>query len=96
MLLSGIKSYSASELAEKYNVSERTIHRYISTFRKAGFVIEQQNGYYRIVQMDNAFRKISDLLHLSEEAWILSKAIHAISDNNFFKTNLVFAFLLIK
>ena len=52
ILLSGIKSYTVSELSEKYSLSERTIHRYISTSREAEFVFEQENGLYRIVKMD--------------------------------------------
>ncbi len=83
------RSYSVIELAEKYETSERTIHRYISTFRSIGFIVEQENGQYRIATMDKDFRKLSDLLHFSEEeAWLLTRAIHAVSDNNVLKTNL--------
>lgn len=89
LLLSGNRSYTIAELAEKYQTSERTIHRYISTFRDVGFVFEQENGHYRIATMDRDFRKLSDLLHFSEEeAFLLTKAIHAVSDNNVLKANL--------
>ena len=89
LLLSGNRNYTVSELAEKYETSQRTIHRYLSSFRDVGFVVEQENGRYRIATMDKDFRKLSDLLHFSEEeAWLLTKAIHAVSDNNVLKTNL--------
>jgi len=89
LLLSGNRSYSVIELAKKYETSERTIHRYISTFRSVGFIVEQENGQYRIATMDKDFRKLSDLLYFSEEeAWLLTKAIHAVSDNNVLKENL--------
>ena len=89
LMLSGNRSYTVAGLAEKYQTCERTIHRYISTFRDVGFVFEQENGHYRIATMDKDFRKLSDLLHFSEEeAYLLAKAIHAVSDNNVLKANL--------
>ncbi len=89
LLLSGNRNYTITELAEKYETSERTIHRYISTFKDVGFVFKQENGHYRIATMDKDFRKLSDLLHFSdEEAYLLTKAIHAVSDNNIVKANL--------
>jgi len=41
LLLSGNRNYTVSELAEKYKISWRTIHRYISSFRDVGFVVER-------------------------------------------------------
>ena len=89
VLLSGNRAYTIPEMAERFDLSDRSIRRYIATFRKAGFVIEQEDGFYRIVKMDRAFRKISDLLHFSkEEAYLLTRAIHTISGDNLLKTNL--------
>jgi len=89
LLLSGNRNYTITELAEKFNTSERTIQRYIASFKETGFVFTLSEGRYRIEKMDKDFRKISDLLHFSEEeAWLLTKAIHAVSDNNILKANL--------
>ncbi len=89
LLLSGNRNYTITELAEKFNTSERTIQRYIASFKETGFVFAPSKGCYRIEKMDKAFRKISDLLHFSEEeAWLLTKAIHAVSGNNVLKENL--------
>jgi len=89
LLLSGNRNYTITELAEKFNTSERTVQRYIASFKDTGFVFAVSGGRYRIEKMDKAFRKISDLLHFSEEeAWLLTKAIHAVSDNNVLKENL--------
>lgn len=89
LLLSGNRNYSIAELAEKYDTSERTVQRYIATLKEAGFVFDISDGRYRIEKMDRDFRKISDLLHFSEEeAWLLTRAIHAVSDNNVLKENL--------
>ncbi len=89
-LLSGNRRYSLKEIAEKFDLSVRTIQRYIQTFKNAGFVIEVENGLYGIVKMDRDFKNISELLHFSdEEAYLLTKAIHAVSGNNLLKANLV-------
>lgn len=90
LLLSGNRLYSVKELAEKYGSSERTIYRYLDTFRQAGLVMDGHDGLFRIDKCSSDFRDISELLHFSEEeAYILGKAIHAIDDTNLIKSNLV-------
>ncbi len=89
LLLMGKRRYSLSEITEKFNISERTFYRYISTFKKSGLIVEQRNGLYEIRQIEAQFKKLSDLLHFSqEEAVILNNAISAIDDNNLLKSNL--------
>jgi proteasome accessory factor C len=88
--LSGIKSYSVAELAERFEKSERSIMRYLATFRNAGFIIECNDGGYRIPKIEKPFKAINELLHFSEEeAYILSRAIHSIDDTNQLKINLI-------
>lgn len=88
VLASGRK-LSISELAERYELSERSISRYISTFRKVGLVVDCNGGQYSIKKLDKPFKAISELLHFSEEeAYVLAKAIHSIDDNNILKENL--------
>jgi len=88
--LSGVKSLTVSELSSRFEISERSVMRYLSTFRNVGFVIERNEGSYRILKIDKPFRSISELLHFSEEeAYILTKAIHSIDDNNLLKSNLI-------
>lgn len=90
VILTGNRSYSLAELAQRFERSERTIYRFISSFRTAGFVIECNNGLYKIPKLEKPFRSLSELLHFSEEeAWILTRAIHSIDDNNLLKTNLI-------
>jgi len=90
LLLSGKRLYSVRELAEKYGISERTIYRYLDTFREAGLVMDGHDGLFRIDKCSSEFKEISELLHFSEEeAYILGKAIHAIDDTNLIKSNLV-------
>lgn len=89
-LSSGIK-YTLEEISERFQMSERTIHRYIQTFREAGFIIPRpENGRYHIDKKTPYFKDISELLHFSrEEAYILQKAIHSICDENLLKINLI-------
>jgi predicted DNA-binding transcriptional regulator YafY len=89
-LSSGIK-YTLEEIAERFEMSERTTRRYIQTFRDAGFIIPKpENGRYYIDKNSPYFKEISELLHFSkEEAVILQKAIHSVSDENLLKRNLV-------
>ena len=89
-LSSGIKR-SVGETAQRFNISERTVLRYIRTFRDVGFIIPRPvDGLYSIDKNSPYFREIDELLHFSrEEAYILQKAIHSISDENLLKQNLI-------
>jgi proteasome accessory factor C len=89
MLLSGNFGYSIDEIAEKFETTARTIYRYIDTFKQVGFKVIKSEGFYRIDKKDSKFKDLSELIHFSkEEAVILSKAIHLISDENKFKSDL--------
>lgn len=89
-LSSGIRR-SLSEISRRFDISDRTAFRYIQAFREAGFIIPKpREGLYSIDKDSPYFREISELLHFSkEEAVILQKAIHSISDENLLKQNLV-------
>ena len=89
-LSSGIRR-SLPEISGRFDISGRTAFRYIQTFREAGFIIPKpKEGLYYIDKDSPYFREISELLHFSkEEAVILQKAIHNISDENLLKQNLV-------
>jgi predicted DNA-binding transcriptional regulator YafY len=77
LLLSGGIKYTLPELSVKFYTSERSISRYIATFRDVGFVVECHQGRYSIPRVAELFKAINELLHFSEEeAYILSKAIH--------------------
>jgi predicted DNA-binding transcriptional regulator YafY len=90
LLLSGGRNYSKYEVIARFEMSDRTFHRYISTFKASGLIVEQINGRYSIRKIEPKFKEISELLHFSEEeAYILNKAIHAIDDNNLLKNNLI-------
>ena len=48
MKLSGSFGYSIKQLAEDFDSSERTIYRYLTTFKKTGFLLDNHNGYFKI------------------------------------------------
>lgn len=78
------------EISERFAVSQRTVYRYFDTFKQVGFVIENNNGYFKINKEETTSQDISQLLHFTEEeAFILSKAIHAIEDGSEQKEKLV-------
>lgn len=90
LYLSGNYGHSRKEIAERFGINERTVYRYLSTFKEAGLVLEEKDGFYRVNKEEGEGKTIADLLHFSEEeAWILSKAIHSVEDNNIMKQNLV-------
>ena len=90
LMLANGRRYHLKEFSDRFEMSERSISRYLATFRKAGLVVVCDNGTYSIPKMERPFKEISDLLHFSEEeAYILNRAIHTIDDTNILKSNLI-------
>jgi predicted DNA-binding transcriptional regulator YafY len=88
-MLTGNTTYSIIELAERLETTERTIYRYIDTFREAGFVLKKKGNIFRIDKSSPYFKDISSLIHFTEEeAYILKSAIENIDENNLIKQNL--------
>ena len=88
-MLTANSSYTVDELAERLDMSRRTIYRYIDTFREAGFVIKKSGSYIRLDKESPHFKDISQLVHFTEEeAVILKRAIESIDDTNMLKQNL--------
>lgn len=82
-------SYSVDDMAERLDMSRRTIYRYIDTFREAGFVIKKSGNHIRLDKESPHFKDISQLVHFTEEeAVILKRAIESIDDTNTLKQNL--------
>ena len=88
-LLTANTTYTVDQLAERLNMSRRTIYRYIDTFREAGFVIKKSGDCIRLDKASPHFKDISQLVHFTEEeAVILKSAIESIDDTNLLKQNL--------
>lgn len=88
-MLTANTSYTVDEIAERLDMSRRTIYRYIDTFREAGFVIKKSGSCIRLDKESPHFKDISQLVHFTEEeAVILKRAIESIDDTNLLKQNL--------
>ena len=88
-MLTANVNYTVEDLSTRFNVSVRTIYRYIDTFREAGFVIKSKDTIFRIDKSSPYFKDISHLVHFTEEeAYILKSAIESINETNLLKQNL--------
>jgi predicted DNA-binding transcriptional regulator YafY len=80
VLLSGKKLYSLAELSDRLDISERSILRYLCTFDEAGFLVERNNGRYRLQSQNAAYKAVQQNLHFSEEElYLLHTAIQSIT-----------------
>lgn len=88
-MLTANNRYTIDDIADKLNMSQRTIYRYIDTFREAGFVVKKNGSYIKLDKQSPYFKDISQLVHFTdEEAHILKSAIESIDENNVIKQNL--------
>ena len=89
-LLSGNINYTLDEMAEKLELSRRSIFRYIDTFRGAGFVVQRLgDGYYKMTTYNKEFADLSQLVYFSEEeAIVVSHLIENLDAANALKAGL--------
>lgn len=90
MLLANNKYTTQEDICNRLNISERTLYRYIDTFREAGFVVKKDDKkIYKLEINDKVSRQLGDLLYFSEEeAYLLKSAIDSIEINSKFKESL--------
>ena len=88
--LSGGYGKTKQQIAEKLEITPRTVYRYLDTIRSVGFVVESRDGYIHIPQNNPHNKDLSHLLYFSsEESYILQQAIHYIDDNSTIKQDLI-------
>ena len=89
-LLSGNINYTLDELADKLELSRRSVFRYIDTFRGAGFVVQRLgDGYYKMTTYNKEFADLSQLVYFSEEeAVVVSHLIENLDAANALKAGL--------
>ena len=88
-MLTGNVLYTVDDLADKLDMSLRTVYRYIDTFRQAGFIVKKRGDVFRLDKSSPYFKDISQLIHFTEEeAYILKSAIESIDETNLLKQNL--------
>lgn len=80
IMLSGPFGRKKEGLAEHFSINLRTINRYFTTFRNAGFVLEEENAYWHINKEESQYKDLSHLLNFSqEESLILRNAINSVN-----------------
>ncbi len=88
-MLTANNSLTVNEIAKKLSITQRSVYRYIETFRDAGFVIKKKDKIILLDKSSPYFKDISELIHFTEEeAYILKSAIENIDENNLLKQNL--------
>ena len=87
-LLTANTTYDIDQLAERLQMSRRTVYRYIDTFREAGFVIKKSGNCIRLDKESPHFRDISQLVHITQEEAVIHKSANEnIDDTNMLKQN---------
>ena len=89
-LMSGNKYYTIQELQDTLGMSERTIYRYIDTFKAAGFAVEKvRSNVYRLVNLKSPYPDLSKIVYFSEEeAYIVNRLIDSLDNTNALKQGL--------
>ena len=76
-MMSGNNNYTIEELAQKLDLSYRSVYRYIDTFKASGFtVIKVRSNVYRIGKMPRSYVDMDKLIYFSEEeAYLVNSMI---------------------
>lgn len=89
-LLAGNRNYTIEELAEKLDMSYRTIYRYIDTFKESGFaVVKLYGNVYKLGKLPKKAADFEKLVYFSpEEAYIVNSLIDSLDQTNSLKVGL--------
>ena len=82
--MSGNINYSVEELAQKLDMSERTIYRYIDTFRGAGFAVTKiWANVYKLEKMPKGAPDFDRLMFFSEEeSYLINSLLDGLVPSN--------------
>lgn len=89
-LMSGNIDYTVEALADKLDISPRTVYRYIETFKDSGFVVDKlAANIYKLKSMPEEYPDFSNLVYFSEEeAHLVNALIDRLDPSNALKANL--------
>ena len=89
-MMSGNINYTIDALAERLDMSERTIYRYIDTFKSAGFTVTKiATNTYKLEKVPRSMPQLDRLLYFSEEeAYLVNSLIDALVPTNALKKDL--------
>ena len=90
MLLSGKRYYSMDELVNKFEYSERSLYRDLDEIEAAGFLLERNNGKYRLQTNPSETKTLQRLFHFTEEeAAVLYETLNMMGETSEVKSRLV-------
>lgn len=89
-LLTGNVSRTIDQLAVEMGITSRTIYRYIDDIRDAGFVVNKLYGnVFAMGKMNRGMTDFNRLIYFTEEeAYITSRMIESLDNNNSIKRDL--------
>ena len=89
-MLCGPTYYTMDDMKRSLQMSERTIYRYIDTFKAAGFSVDRVHGnVFRMVTMKRPYPDLSKIVYFSEEeAYIVNRLIDSLDNTNALKQGL--------
>lgn len=90
LLLSGKRRYSIAEIQERFDISDRTVFRYLETFEISGLLMDRAEKSYRLQQDSSATRSLQRLMHFTEEeVFILEETIEKLEGESAVKKQLL-------
>ncbi len=86
-MMSGNINYSVEELSEKLEMSDRTIYRYIDTFKNAGFTVTKiWANTYKLEKIPQSMPDFDKLMYFSEEeSYLINSLLDALVPTNSLK-----------
>lgn len=66
MLLAGKRKYSLEEITDRFEISDRTAYRYLNIIEDNGFILERENGTYRLASHNSNNRFLNKIFHFNE------------------------------
>lgn len=89
-MMSGPVNYSVSQLADRLEMSERTIYRYVDTFKNAGYCVRKISPTtYKLATISEDFPDFERLVYFSEEeSYLVNSLIDALVPTNSLKKGL--------
>ena len=79
MHLAGKCAYTIDEIARSFEMSSRSVFRYLKKIEEAGFVVEKRSGKYKLATNSPNYKNLQRLIYFSEEeAYIFYRAVSEI------------------
>ena len=83
LLLTGGGSYTAQQLADKLDITRRSLYYYLEYLRDSGFILHKSGARYRIDRQSPFFRQLHENIVLSEtEAAFVHRMLDGAGEKN--------------